>query len=113
MNGSQVTPLVHIIAALLGMESASCQDLHECTAHYIGKNTMFHIDIYFIDLPQNDMLLLMQPIGRQLVKDCGGSPLAIRLLAPMLVGLPKEKQWKSLQGQFLSLVEHSSLRVSQ
>lgn len=53
----------------------------------------------------------VQPIARKLVKDSAGSPLAIRLLAPLLEGSQSEKRWKHVHEEYLACIHQPNLRV--
>ena len=50
-------------------------------------------------------LFFAQPIARKLVKECGGSPLAVRLVAPLLEGSSKERKWKEVQAGMVAVAQ--------
>lgn len=56
-------------------------------------------------LPEN-----LESIGKKLVKEVAGSPLAIKLITPLLEGSSREKKWKDVYADMLLLSTQPTLR---
>lgn len=52
-----------------------------------------------------------QAVGRRLVKECSGSPLAIKLLTPLLEGSTRERKWKDLLAELSALSQYLTFKV--
>ena len=39
------------------------------------------------------------------MKECGGSPLAVRLVAPLLEGSSKERKWREVQAGMVAVAQ--------
>ena len=59
----------------------------------------------------SDSIVMLQPLARRFVSECGCSPLGLQLVAYMLRGTLKQRKWQELLNQLVLLNSHSTLRV--